>query len=295
VSNLQLSPKKNVAFKLKQSLYFPTSYPLVFVNNAIVACSSIKKSICVSSSPSNYYDATFPHDRYRGPFENNVYTAAKHYDDLRRLTKFGFVRNPYYRFISAYQDKIARPKPDPHVWKILSERYGFNITKRPSPEDVLKCIIADDEYVVDQHFAKQKVNLSIGIINFDYIGQLERPNIISNFFSHYNINLHSHQKHSTKASSIIDIEQDLGKNVVKLIQEFYEDDFHEFGYDFSPKNTHPLSEVVCGHVDDDIMKLVLKMITSKNLVEFKNFETDLLRLTDSIDTNQIKSEKFGLA
>ncbi len=160
-------------------------------------------------------------------------------------------------------------------------------------EDVLKCIIADDEFYVDQHFSKQKLNLSLGITNFDYIGQIERPNSISDFLARYNIQLHPYLKHATTSTNSTDIEQEIGRDVQKLIQEMYEDDFLSFGYDFSPKSIHPVSEVVCGNVDDNILKMILELITSKNLQEFKNIETELLKLTNSVDTNQILSEKFG--
>ena len=254
----------DIEFKIGQSLYFPKKYPILFVSNAKVACSTIKKSIWASSSPETLLANSNPHDRISGPFENNLHTAKENVESVANLTKFGISRNPYSRFLSAYRDKIDRPKPDPNVWRILSERYGFEKGSRPSMDHILECLLDDNPLQVDQHFALQKNNLSIGLIDYDFIGNLEKFNEIERFLGDFGIQINSYTKHSTGSGQVENFSEVLGRRTLDLIQRVYSEDFASFGYSLDPTYAAPVSSVAIDNVSESILENLIDLATTKN-------------------------------
>ncbi len=254
----------DIEFKIAQTLYFPKHYPLLFVSNAKVACTTIKKSIWISSSPETFQENSNPHDKVSGPFENNLYTVKKNVESVASLTKFGISRNPYTRFLSAYRDKIERPKRDAHVWKILCERYGFDKGSRPSMDYVLECVLDDNPLQVDQHFALQKNNLSLGLIDYDFIGNLENFDEIQRFLGDFGIGISSHLKHSTGSGKLEGVSDFLGQKTIDLIQKVYSEDFANFGYSLDPTKTAPVSSATIHSVNESILKNLIDLATTRD-------------------------------
>lgn len=246
--------------RLSRTLYFPDNFRLLFVSNAKAACSTIKKSIWLSSSPNTFTDGANPHDRRAGPFANNLNQARLKFTHLQDYVKFGVVRNPYSRFISAYQDKIQRPNRDVRVWKLLCDRY--NLTRAPSAEDFLRILRDDDKFLIDQHFAPQSVNLSVGLINYDFIGQLEDIISLENFLRSQNIEVSSHSNHSTGAIKMGQVGQKLSGQSKELIKEIYFEDFKLFGYDIRSDKLKPSSPINLKPVDDEVLLSLLNLCTS---------------------------------
>lgn len=281
---------KGLAAKLKQSLYFPDKYPVIFVNNAKVACTTIKKSMWVSSSPETFLEASNPHNRVQGPFANSLRAALKQHGTFDNLCKFGLVRNPYSRFLSAYKDKIARSKRDLRVWKKLVARYGFAASSQPSMEDMLRCIRDDDPHQVDQHFALQTINLSIGLIRFDYLGQLEDFEETRLFLQDFGIEVSSHLRHSTGSVAIADLRSELSAECIALIEEIYASDFAEFGYSVAPDSVQPIAKVKLRDVDDRILITLVRMITARNPERYLRLEQALVNLGADVDADALRSE-----
>lgn len=279
-----------LASRLRKSLYFPNDYPLIFVNNAKVACTTIKKSIWMSSSPSTFQETSSPHNRVEGPFANNLQVALRAHKSFENLCKFGLVRNPYLRFLYAYKDKIARSKRDQRVWRKLVARYGFAASSMPSMEELLRCIREDDSQQVDQHFGLQTINLSIGLIRFDYLGQLEDFEAIRLFLQDFGIEVSSHLKHGTCSGEITGLRSELSDAAIELIQEIYAADFVEFGYSLSPDSVKPIAKAKLRDVDDQILITLVRMVTARNLERFEMLEKTLADRGADFDIDALRRE-----
>ena len=282
---------RNTTKKLKHTLYLSTEYPLLFVSNAEVACSTIKRSIWTSCSPETFTGDSNLHDRIKGLFRNNLVAARKVFATLPELTKFGLVRNPFARFLSAYNDKVLRQNRDARVWERIAGRYGFALDARPGKLELLEKIAADDPFYVDQHFSPQFVNLSIGLIDFDFIGQLEHMEEIEAFLQGFGITISSHRGHETGAADVASLHDELGADVIGLIQEVYARDFAEFGYSTSPETKTPIHKVGDHRADERVLSLVLSLITAKNPGAFDKVANRLRALRSDLDIDALRRDR----
>lgn len=279
----------NDRLRLMRSLYLHSTQPLLYVSNAKVACSTFKKSIWQSTSPESFDKTSKPHDRIRGPFVPNLRQIAQNnMARLREASIFTVVRNPYSRFLSAYQDKILRDPRDPHVWKALQTRYGFKGSARPSIQKILHCLRADDPHFVDQHFSPQALNLSWGAIDYDFVGHLENMQPTADFLAGHGITIHSFTKHQTGAEN--KVQEALAPADVTLIQQLFEEDFEIFGYDLDPGQLAPKAALTPPKVDRRLLKLIIELSQSKSRTTFNQCEEKLLALSDRHDTTLMRLE-----
>lgn len=142
-------------------------------------------------------------------------------------------------------------------------------------EKILKCIIDDVPLRVDQHFALQKNNLSLGLIDYNFIGDLENFNEIERFLAGYSVRICSHDKHSTGAQKITNVSEVLEEGVISLIQEVYADDFQSFQYSFDPKEIRPKSNFHVESVDGAILESLLELATTKDSAARLQMESNL--------------------
>lgn len=146
------------------------------------------------------------------------------------LFKFAFVRNPWDRVISCYNEKIFR-------WKsIYSESPHFKVSTDWSFEQFVKWMISlsdDDYYYNDPHFMPQHIALyHSGRLMVDFIGRFERladdwRSISLRFglgrLRRENVCLHPH--YSTYFT---------GK-IRAMVDRFYKRDIELFGYRFEER------------------------------------------------------------
>lgn len=278
----------NDRMRLMRSLYLHSNRPLLYISNAKVACSTFKQSIWQSTSPETFGETSKPHDRIHGPFVSNLHHIAQNAERLLDATIFTVVRNPYSRFLSAYQDKVLRDPRDPHVWKALKTRYNFKDTETPSIQRVLHCLRADESNFVDQHFSPQSLNLSWGAIDYNFVGHLENMQATADFLEGLDVTIHSFTKHQTGAvNKVMEV---LSPKDIDLIQQLYEDDFRVFGYDLDPGQLTPQRAIERADIDRNILKVLVELSQSKSKAIFNKREEKLQALTDRHDTLLMRLE-----
>jgi hypothetical protein len=84
--------------------------------------------------------------------------------------RFTFVRNPYSRLISAYRDKILNLNGNPkyrHSLRLAPER-------EPSFAEFVRAVAATPDEGCDWHWMSQHRAAMCDIIDYDFIGRLER-------------------------------------------------------------------------------------------------------------------------
>lgn len=212
-------------------LYLPHQ-KLAYLNNAKVACSTIKKSLWLWADPSSYRDN--PHAR-PGPYATLSDMAAD--PAFGQATFFSVVRNPYVRVLSAYLDKVAKEQRDLAVWHPIARRFRLSGEARPSFLEFLQLIASEDPWLVDQHFAPQYVNILTGLVTPNYVGRMEEMQGVSAFLARHGVTIENHIPHGTKARhSIADF---YGPKETKLAAEIYSRDFDLFGYSLDPMRQAP--------------------------------------------------------
>ena len=85
----------------RKSFVFNTEKKLVYLNNPKVACTSIKKSIFGEQSDIHIYA--------------KQYTVSELSREMEESYKFTFVRNPYERLVSYFEDKCVQHPDNPCI------------------------------------------------------------------------------------------------------------------------------------------------------------------------------------
>lgn len=133
---------------------------LVYLNNPKVACSSIKKSILGKHPDIHAYA--------------NRYTVNELSGEMKQYYKFTFVRNPYKRLVSCFEDKCLQ-HPDDICWnyyflsRFLRTRNFDNFIRKVS-------LIPDS--MAEPHFSGQYrlVYDKKGVCLVDFVGRIENIN-----------------------------------------------------------------------------------------------------------------------
>lgn len=133
---------------------------LVYLNNPKVACSSIKESI-LGKQPNIHCYA-------------DQYTVNELYGEMATYYKFTFVRNPYKRLVSCFEDKCIQ-HPDDVCWNyyFLS---GF-LRTRNFDRFIRKVYLIPDS-MAEPHFSSQYglVYDKKGACLVDFVGKIENIN-----------------------------------------------------------------------------------------------------------------------
>ncbi len=152
-----------------RSLHMSPRFGVLYLNNPKVACSSIKLTLQRAELDApDYQPETSVHDHAASPLltfpQIDVCAALV---DAKFI--FSFVRNPFDRLISAYVNKIVVPQNGGR----LREHAGFRKDQCPSFEDFVLAICAQDPADMNPHWRVQALNLSVGVVPYDFIGRLE--------------------------------------------------------------------------------------------------------------------------
>ena len=143
--------------------------------------------------------------------------------------KFSFVRNPYTRLVSAYQDKIENNQNN----KGFLRRLGWHKSHIPSFEEFIDAITLQDINNMDWHWRPQWHLLMMDLISYDFIGKIEKlDNDIKKISNHLSmsdsdaIEAINSKTNSTKSN----IENRISDNVALKIFNLYQKDFEYFNY-----------------------------------------------------------------
>lgn len=128
------------------------------------------------------------------PLKNETFTQAK-----ESLLSFVFVREPFARIVSAYNDKMVRDWSKP-VFDLrwmrdeIMEKYRKNAGPKaaPTPEEFVRYIVDKSKevgpYYLDNHIKPIWASCPFCSVDFDVIGKLEEFDKDS-LFIHANMNL----------------------------------------------------------------------------------------------------------
>lgn len=206
---------------------------LTYLQNPKVACTSIELALWRQHSgdaaPAN------PHFEKVRPYIKNIRVATP--DALESLLKaefFSVVRNPFARVLSAYLDKVGVNK---RPWARISKSLGLSADKTPTISELLVALQSCDPYVIDHHFRPQHVNLLHGLSPLDFIGHIEKMDVVAAYLNKHGFGLQRDAKHATNAASRLRL---LADKDVELIRRFYGRDFDIYGYSDDPDQQAPV-------------------------------------------------------
>lgn len=177
---------------------------------------------------------------------------------LRSYDVIYIVRNPFYRLVSGYIDKMIRSQPTLKICRQIISHYKSDGIRRVTFEQFVNFIIRQDKKTLDEHF-KPQVNLINLNPDFNFkIYQLEKDkNIINDLlkekgfkkgFVNYNkdvlktyfkkINImgkihdkdYQHYKQYIKEKIIPNYEAFYTNELIIKVFDFYKDDFIKLGY-----------------------------------------------------------------
>lgn len=154
-----------------RSLHVSPRYKVAYVNNAKVACSSIKLALqrAELDDPS-YEPQTSVHDSDASPLlTGRKLTAETWRGALDGCYVFTFVRSPWARLRSAWLNKIVTGQKGGK----FREKVGFAADEVPSFEAFVHALGGQEPSKMDAHWRPQWINISHDVIEFDFIGRLE--------------------------------------------------------------------------------------------------------------------------
>lgn len=248
--------RTSAAQRLSAVIHYIPGSPLLYINNAKVACTNVKWSLVEAFAPEE--GATMEigtvHRRAESPFAKGP--------DLAQVLKskshtvFSMVRHPRRRFISAYFNKVFRAR-SPSGIHIL-ESVGLDPEKRHAPKAVLKGLLGLQTQDINAHVAPQVVNLFWGSIPYDRVFRLETLKRQGGalVFDDFRLPMADKSRNSTQHKvdlSLFDAED------YEMIDHLYRDDYAAFGYDPDPEA--PVSDMV---ESLPFEPFVLDLLTQKN-------------------------------
>ncbi|WP_198666172.1 sulfotransferase family 2 domain-containing protein [Tropicimonas sp. IMCC34043] len=148
------------------------------------------------------------------------------------FSRFGFVRHPTRRAISAYRDKYANlnnPEREHHLFRI-----GLKAEDDPSLLEVLERMKDLGDIGRDIHFMTQNFLLGSGHVNFDFVGRFETfgedlETILYHLYPGTRFDLGENSAFTARHATGADLAQ-ISAQEEQLIYEMYRDDFERFNY-----------------------------------------------------------------
>lgn len=199
---------------------------VAYLNNAKVACTSIKASIAKIEKVSNHIIA-----------DNILSQMGRRGDDIENDTcfKFTFVRNPFERLVSCYQNKYHTEK---RIFGIDNRNlyFGFSharylvgyLYQDEGFERFVENICMIPEQWEDRHFRSQySLLFEEGKCLVDYFGQIEElPHAYEEIQMKYDLNPLEHYNKSQKREWM----SYYNEKTTEMIYQKYQKDFEIFGY-----------------------------------------------------------------
>lgn len=234
--------------------------PFIFVECSKNGCTTIKRLMSVLDRFEDDYFfrmTNHPHNyTMMGYLTSNNFYMSDYYQYLAHpeTYKFCFVRNPYSRVYSAWNDKIFGF----HTQKSSGDRNEFSkwvkhiakisreLTEEPTIKYLIDNPISFEEFIafiktqnieeMDRHWYPQFETLQPDIINYNIIGKIEnyKQDVKTIFFDlqinkkyHYLLNMQQNKRKHSK----YDWRDAFNKAIAQDVYDIYAKDFEAFGYD----------------------------------------------------------------
>ncbi len=153
-----------------KALHVSPRLGLAYVNNAKVACSTIKLALQRAElGDPDWQPPKSVHDHAGSPLLTFPEIEGQERQALAGKFVFSFVRNPYDRLRSTYLNKIVTGQKSGRPRQMA----GFAADQLPSFEAFVLAVCQQDPSEQNPHWRMQAVNLSMDVIAYDFIGRLE--------------------------------------------------------------------------------------------------------------------------
>ena len=239
----EFMPKKEFEY----SIHISVKNSYIYFETPKVACTTIKKKLQESEArlegiilPENRPLSDI-HPKKKSPLLSPSDIGFEKFCEMLNddtVVKFCFVRNPYTRTLSAFLNKIDRPKKiSPHKRKI-NRILGLDIDTKITFKQFLEAISKTNPFDMDPHWRPQSNQLFWGCVNYNFVGYFENftqefDEILRKIYPSFN-NKNSYFKHEippknkTNASSKLMNFYD--RKTKDLVREIYKKDFLNFNY-----------------------------------------------------------------
>jgi hypothetical protein len=205
---------------------------LVYLTNAKTASTTIKYSMlaAVAARADAETQTIRAHQRDAGPFIENIF---KHplfgSPEIRQMTVFSVVRNPFARALSGYLSKIASGKTT--AWQEFAAQFGMHADLRRPPlgfTEFLRLIETQPDERINAHFRPQYVNLLLPFSAPHFIGRLEQFDETVRFLEGAGVAMIERKGRSTRSGDRL--AEYYTEEAEALVARKFAPDFELFGY-----------------------------------------------------------------
>lgn len=225
------------------ALRYSPFHRLVYIKNQKAACTSIEYSLWTDKDRKTGR-RTFrgrTHDR-RSPLLGGVDGLLEaDLDNLHDVKVFTVVRNPFSRVLSAYLHHVydanlgSRLTRRLGLWRSADIRRKFFDAVGMDPkrsldfEGFVERLVDTPPERLTGHFRPQVANVLWGELQYDFVGRLEEPDPLSQFFSRHEITFKKRAPHAQGAGE--KIRRFYTTSTAELVAAHFSQDFQAFGYD----------------------------------------------------------------
>jgi len=208
---------------------------LVYLTNAKTASTTIKYSMLAAAAARSGMESQTieAHRRDVGPFIENIFRHPLFGSpEIRRMTVFSVVRNPFTRVLSGYLSKIASAKGS--TWRTFAEHFGIRPDLRRRTlgfTEFLRLIDRQPDDRINAHFRPQYVNLLLPFSVPRFIGRLEQFDETVRFLEQAGVAVAQRKGRSTRSAERAT--EFYTEEAEALVAHKFAPDFELFGY--SPK------------------------------------------------------------
>lgn len=207
---------------------------LIYLHNPKVGSTTIQYNLVKAANARDGVEKKkiYPHRRHEGQYINDIF----HHPlcgspELRGMTCFSVVRNPFVRILSGYLGKIEKRTP---VWRQFAGEHGLD-ADAPENElsflDFLRIVETDCDETINGHFKPQYLNLLMPFSRLSFIGRLEQIGEVEKFLGRHGVPEIARKGSSANTSGRL--QEFYTPEAEAIVARKFADDFRLFGY--SPK------------------------------------------------------------
>lgn len=249
VKNLQriheFMPKKEFEY----SIHISVKNSYIYFETPKVACTTIKKKLQEIEArmegiilPENRPPADI-HPKKKSPLLSpSDIGFEKFYEMLNddNIVKFCFVRNPYTRTLSAFLNKIDKPKKTNPQKRKINHILGLDsdTNTKITFKQFLNAIHKTNAYDMDPHWRPQSNQLFGNCVNYNFVGHFENftkefDEIIRKIYpksAHKNGYFDSQSTPINRTNANSKLIKYYNDETEDLVRKIYQKDFHNFNY-----------------------------------------------------------------